>query len=196
MRKFCFIARNADRPRRPFAGCARGGTQSSPPPLPLWPPLSSPGSGALEPPLSSPGSGVTRRPPLSSPGSTASVSPPLSSPGSGVPPSPPLSSSGSKDGDELGDDVGDVGDGDAVRLSRGVAVAVGPVLGTAAVTPCGAAGVPVAESSGRRTVLALPVVPVEELLRVWVLTARAVDPVTRIPAIERAKAVLVLMPQL
>jgi hypothetical protein len=104
-----------------------------------------------------------------------------------------LSSSGSKDGDELGDDVGD---GDAVRLSRGVAVAVGPVLGTAAVIPCGAAGVPVAESSGRRTVLALPVVPVEELLRVWVLTARAVDPVTRIPAIERAKAVLVLMPQL
>lgn len=180
MRKFCFIARNADRPCRPFAGCARGGTQSSPPPLPLWPPLSSPGSGALEPPLSSPGSGVTRRPPLSSPGSTASVS-------------PPLSSSGSKDGDELGDDVGD---GDAVRLSRGVAVAVGPVLGTAAVIPCGAAGVPVAESSGRRTVLALPVVPVEELLRVWVLTARAVDPVTRIPAIERAKAVLVLMPQL
>ena len=56
-----------------------------------------------------------------------------------------------------------------------------------------AAGVLVAEPSGRRT-LALPVVPGEELFRVWVFTARAVDPVTRIPAIDRAKADRVLMP--
>jgi hypothetical protein len=44
--------------------------------------------------------------------------------------------------------------------------------------------------------LALPVVTVEELLRVWVFTARAADPVTRIPAGERARAVFVLMLQL
>jgi hypothetical protein len=88
----------------------------------------------------------------------------------------------------LGDDVGD---GDAVRVAPAVAAAVASALGTASVR---AGGVPVAESSGRRTLLALPVVPVEELFRVWVFTARAADPVTRIPAIDRARADLVLMP--
>jgi hypothetical protein len=89
----------------------------------------------------------------------------------------------------------DEGDGDAVRFVRVVAAAVVSGLLAAAGTAAGvlAAGVLVAEPSGRRT-LALPVVPVEELFRVWVFTARAVDPVTRIPAIDRAKADRVLMP--
>jgi hypothetical protein len=51
----------------------------------------------------------------------------------------------------------------------------------------------VAESSGSRTVLALPVPAVEELLRVSVVAARAAVPVRRIPAIDSARAVFVFM---
>ena len=44
--------------------------------------------------------------------------------------------------------------------------------------------------------MALPVVPAGEPLRVWAFTARAADPVTRIPATDSARADLVLMIQL
>ena len=109
----------------------------------------------------------------------------MSSPGSGFARRPPLSSPASCIDNGL-----DEGDGDAVRFVRGAAAAVVSELLAAAGR---AAGVLVAKPSGRRT-LALPVVPGEELFRVWVFTARAVDPVTRIPAIDRAKADRVLMP--
>jgi hypothetical protein len=65
-------------------------------------------------------------------------------------------------------------------------------LPAAAIPGAGAAGVE-AESSGKRRVLALPVSPLEELLRVWVLAARAAVPVRRIPTIDSARAAFVFM---
>jgi hypothetical protein len=89
----------------------------------------------------------------------------------------------------------EAGVGEAFRSSPGapVAVAVGSGVPAAAVEPGASAAGVVAESSGRRTVLASPVVLGEELLRVWVLAARAADPVRRIPAMDSARAVVVLM---
>ena len=154
-------------------------------PWPPWPPLSSPGSGAF------------RRPPLSSRASAAGGirvgrRPPLSSPGSGVARCPPLSSPGSTEAAAGADDVAW---GDAFPSSPGVPVAVGFGLPAAAVNPGnGAVGVLVAESSGR-SLLALPGASEEELTRIGALAARAAVPVRRIPAIESARAVFVLMVQ-
>jgi hypothetical protein len=74
----------------------------------------------------------------------------------------------------------------------GEAFRASPASAAAVVPGAGAAGVE-AESSGKRTVLALPVAPVEKLLRVSVLAARAAVPVRRMPTIDSARAVFVFM---
>lgn len=102
---------------------------------------------------------------------------------------PPLPCAGF--GEAVLDGVGFVpaGAGPMLALLVGFRVALG--LGV----PTGA-GVLVAESFGSRMLLALPRVDVCELLRVYVFTARAAEPVMRIPAIDRARAALEFMDQL
>lgn len=98
-----------------------------------------------------------------------------------------------------------VGDGVAIRSSsssrprRSSSVPVGDGVGLAVdfgLADGDGVAVPVAESCGRRTSLEFPVVPAGELFRVWVFTARAADPATKSPAIERTRAVFVFMFQL
>jgi hypothetical protein len=102
-----------------------------------------------------------------------------------------LSSSASSEGEGATEEVED---GDAVRLSSGVADAVDVGPGLVAVGPvAGNVAGEVAESWGSRNWLAFPAVPAGELLRVCVFTARAAAPVTRIPATDSARAELVLM---
>ena len=77
---------------------------------------------------------------------------------------------------------------------RALPVGFGVALGLAGALA--GAGVLVVESFGSRMLLALPTVDVCELLRVYVFTARAAEPVMRIPAIDRARAALDFMDQL
>jgi hypothetical protein len=80
------------------------------------------------------------------------------------------------------------GEGSLLGVPWGMAtVLLGPEAG---------AGVAVAESSGRRTLPALPRVGGWVLFRVYVFAARAAAPVIRIPVSESTRAILGFMVQL